>query len=97
MCQSGQTPEQELFRSILIWLRNANTTALDWQELMKRTPVHVQDLSHFENALHLFPTKVAVVEYNIDQLHRNNQPIATIKALHNGHNASKASSDDAGD
>ena len=63
---------------------------------MKCTPAHVGDISVFEDALHLFPTKDAVVEYNIDQLHNNNQPITAIKALHNGHNASKGSSDDAG-
>jgi len=43
-----------------------------------------------------FPTMDAVVEYNIDQLHSNNQLIATIKGLHTGHNASKGSTDDAG-
>ena len=43
-----------------------------------------------------FLTKDTVVEYNIDQLNSNNQPNATIKGLHTGHNASKGSSDDAG-
>jgi len=63
---------------------------------MKQTPAQVEDLSSFPNAVHLFPTKDAVVEYNIDQIQNINQPIATIKAMHTGQNASKASSDDAG-
>ena len=36
------------------------------------------------------------MEYNINQLHNINRPIATIKAVHTGQNASRASSDDAG-
>ena len=96
MRQSGETPEQELFRSILLHLRDGNTTTSDWEELMKHTPAHIDDLTDFENALHLFPTKDAVVEYNIYQLHNINQPIATIETLHSGQNASKGSSDDAG-
>lgn len=47
-------------------------------------------------SVHLFPTEDAVIEYNIDQLQNINQPIATIKAMHTGQNASIASSDDAG-
>ena len=96
MRQSGQTVEQELFRNLLLRLRDGSTSISDWEELMKHTPAHVHDTSHFQNALHLFPTKDAVVQYNIDQLHNNNKPIATIKAVHNGQNASKASPDDAG-
>ena len=38
----------------------------------------------------------AVVEHNINKLHGCGQPIATIKAVHTGANASKASADDAG-
>ena len=51
---------------------------------MKRTPAQVEDLSPFANAVHLFSTKDAVVEYNIAQLHNINRPIATIKAMHTG-------------
>ena len=46
--------------------------------------------------LHLLYTVKAVVEYNISQLRDLNRPIATIKAIHTGHNASRASSEDAG-
>ena len=63
---------------------------------MTRTPVHVSDASSFDNALHIFPTVEAVVEYNINKLHACSQPIATIKATHTSANESKASADDAG-
>ena len=67
----------------------------DWQHLMKQTPAQVQDLEQFRNALHLYPTVEAVAEHNVTKLHSSGQPIATVKATHTGHNASKASPDDA--
>ena len=89
MGQAGQDPEQVLFKDIL--LRDALS---DWNHLMIRTPTRVQDISPFASALH--PTVEAVLEYNVAQLQANGQPIATIKAVHNGPNAAKAQADDAG-
>ena len=63
---------------------------------MAQTPTHEQDLSPFCTALHLIPTVEAVVEHNVAQLRASGQPIAAIKALHTGANASKAPADDAG-
>lgn len=63
---------------------------------MERTPTKVPDLTPFHSALHLHPTTEAVVEHNISKLHASGQPVATIKAVHTGANASKASPDDAG-
>ena len=62
---------------------------------MKQTPTNVQDLAPFANALHLYPTVESVVEHNVTKLKNSSQPIATIKAVHTGANATKASSDDA--
>ncbi len=93
MRQAGNDPSQVQFRDILLKLRNAEITAQDWEELMKHTPTNVQDLTPFANALHLYPTVEAVVEYNITKLKDSNQPIATIKAIHTGANAAKASPD----
>ena len=61
MRQSGQDPEQILFRNILLRLRNADTTNEDWNHLMKQTPTRAQDQSPFVSALRLFPTVEAVV------------------------------------
>ncbi len=58
-------PDQVRFRDILFRLRNAEVTTQDWQE---QTPTNVQDLKPFANALHLYPTVEAVVEYNITKL-----------------------------
>lgn len=95
MRQSGQDPSQ-VFRDILVHLRNGEVTESDWKHLMTRTPAHITDTSMFHNALHLFPTVEAVVEHNVTKLHACGQPVATIKAVHSGANASKGSPDDAG-
>ena len=96
MRQSGQDPSQVLFRDILIRLRNGETTESDWKHLMTRTPVNITDTYSFDNALHLFPTVEAVVEHNVTKLNACGQPVAIIKAVHSGPNASKGSPDDAG-
>ena len=94
--QSGKDPSQIAFRDILLRLRNCQVTESDWRHLMTRTPARASNSSNFDDALHLFPTVEAVVEYNIKKLHACGQPVATIKAVHTGANASKASVDDAG-
>ena len=95
MRQSGEDQDQILFRNILLRLRDGKTTIADWQELMKQTPHHV-DTSTFSSAVHLFPTVQSVAEHNMDKLRTIGRPIATIKAIHTGCNASKTSSEEAG-
>ena len=95
MRQVGEDSEQTHFRDILLRLRNAEVTVEDWKYLMKQTPTQVQDLSPFTKALHLCPTVEAVVDHNVAKLHDCGHPIATIKAVHTGRNAAKATSDDA--
>ena len=85
--QSGD--DQIIFRNILLRLHDSKTTIADWQELMKQTPLHV-DISAFSSAVHLFPTVQSVAEHTMEKLHATNRPIATIKAIHTGLNASKA-------
>ena len=96
MRQAGQDPQQVQFRDILLRLRDAKVTVADWNCLMTQIPTRVKDLTPFATALHLIPTVEAVVEYNVAQLHASGQPIATIKAVHTGGNASKAPADNAG-
>ena len=62
---------------------------------MKRTPTEVPHVTPFANPLRLHPTVEAVVQHNVAKLQATGQPIATIKAVHTGANAAKASSDDA--
>jgi ATP-dependent DNA helicase PIF1 len=77
-------------------LRNGEITVDDWKLLMTTTPAHITDTSSFDTSLHLFPTAEAVVDFNLYNLHACGQPVATIKAVHSGPNASKVSPDDAG-
>ncbi len=95
MRQAGQDPDQVRFRDILLRLRNAEVTIEDWNCLMTQTPTTVSDLTPFANALRLHPTVEAVVEHNVAKLQASGQPIATIKAVHTGANAARASADDA--
>ncbi len=59
---------------------------------MRQTPAEVGDTTPFDDALRLYPTKEAVQEHNVSKLRASDQPVA----IHSGHGASKASSDDAG-
>ena len=85
MRQSGEDPNQVLFRNILLRMRDGQVTEEDWQHLMKQMPAQVQDLEQFCNALHLYPTVEAVAEHNVTKLHSTGQPIATVKATHMHH------------
>jgi hypothetical protein len=53
-----------------------------------------QEVSAFDNALRIFPTREAVNNYNHQKLHDLQQPILRIVAESKGTNADKASSDD---
>ena len=68
----------------------------DWKLLMTRSITRIPDANLFDDAPRLFPTIETVCEYNLMKLKNNNNPIATIKAIHTGPNASKATSDEAG-
>ena len=97
MRQAGNDSAQQLFRNILMRLRNGELRVEDWKHLIQQTPVEVDDdTSGFDEALRLFPTTSAVSEYNVTKLHSNDQPVAVIKAVHSGVGAIKASADDAG-
>lgn len=96
MRQSSNHQTQILFRNILMRLRNGQTTVNDWHILINQTPTKVSNIQHFVDALHLYPTTQAVVEYNVSKFTSNGHPIATVKAVHTGKNASKCSPDDAG-
>ena len=62
---------------------------------MTRSTVNVADSKRFENALRLHPLKQSVAEHNVLKLRQLGKPIAAIKAIHSGTNASKATTNDA--
>ena len=96
MRQAGSDYGQREFRDLLVRLRNGAFTTDDWKNLMTQTAVNIRDTTSFENALHLFPTSMAVTEFNIAKIHSNGEPVAIIKAVHSGPSASKATAEDAG-
>ena len=92
--QDGQDREQVRFRELLLHLRDGEVSVADWELLMARCCSQV-DSAAFDDALHLHPTVQVVAEYNVAKLCNTGEPIATIKAVHTGPNASKASPEDA--
>ena len=96
MRQAGQDCEQEVFRDLLMRMRNAESTISDWRLLMKRTLAEVGDTSSFAESLHLYATTADVADHNARKLRGSGQPVTVIKALHKGPSASKASPDEAG-
>ena len=93
MRQAGQDAGQELFRSLLLRLRNAELTVEDWKHLMTRTAGDVGDIRQFDTALHLYPTIEAVAEHNVAKLCASGHPVAVLRAVHTGPGASKPSCD----
>ena len=63
--------------------------------MITRSAANVADTQPFENALHLHPLKQSGAEHNALKLRQLGRPVAAIKAIHSGTNASKATTDDA--
>ena len=53
----------------------------------------IPNCKKFDDALHLYPTTEVLTAFNMLGLQANGQSVATIKALHCGPNAAKASAD----
>ena len=47
MRQAGQDADQELFRDLLLRLRNGESSVGDWKQLMKRTAAEVGNVSSY--------------------------------------------------
>ena len=92
--QDGQDREQVRFQELLLHLRDGEVSVADWELLMTHCRSWV-DSAAFDDALHLHPTVQAVAKYDIAKLRNTGEPTATIKAVHTGPNASKASPEDA--
>ena len=95
MREAGVDTEQQLFRDLLLRLRDRRTTVEDWKHLMKQIPAVVGATTPFAEALHLFATASDVAEHNIHKLHASGQPVAMLKAVHKGPGAFKATSEEA--
>lgn len=96
-CQAGEDDGQIAFRDALMHLRTYSTTQKDYDLLATRfwdvlTPA---ERLTFKEAIHLLPTRVAVLEFNCRHLSNIGQPVIRCKAKHNHSEAKKASDDDA--
>jgi hypothetical protein len=79
MRQRGSDVEQQLFRGILMRLRNGQPTEEDWKTLMNRRKAIATNADTFNNALRLYTTCEAAYQYNADQLKKNKNVVAVIK------------------
>ncbi|CAG8732996.1 5212_t:CDS:2, partial [Racocetra fulgida] len=81
--QSGNSDKQHNFRTILLHLRDSESTFDDWRLLT----------TQFNEAIYILPQKVDVDEINISKLRSLNRPIARIHTVHTSNEVSKTNSD----
>ena len=94
--QSGMDPETQIFRELLLRLRDGSTTQEDWQMLLTRDPSTADNRGDFSDAVHLYYDKASVVKYNLDKLQSLGSPIARVNGIHSTCAAASANADDAG-
>ena len=90
----GSDPEQIVFRDLLLRLRSGETSENDWKLLLRRQPLHANNIEQFKTATRLFYTNEQVANYNYDSLLQLKQPIAKIDAKHSSSEAAKISPQD---
>ena len=90
--QQGDT--QRGFRRVLDNLRNESVTCEDWGMLASRVRSAIPtEVSRFDAALRIYPTKAAVREYNHVRLRDLRIPVLRVRASHTGRGAQEADSD----
>ena len=83
MRQAGNNPEAVAFRSLLLRLRDGQSTEDDWKKLLTQAP-NPGNEAECKDAVRLFFDKQSVAPYNYDKLKSLNTPIARISAKHSG-------------
>ena len=93
----SSSDNQQGFRTLIINLRDGNSTIKDWKLLLTRTPNNVEDIETFKNSsVKLSYGNEKVASDNYESLKKLGKPIATINAKHNNSTASKLPADDMG-
>lgn len=90
----GSDSAQTSFKQLLLRLRNGKTTKVDWNCLLGRKPIHVEDMSTFYNATRLFYSNDDVATFNYNQLINIPGSIAQINARHSSDKVNKISAQD---
>jgi hypothetical protein len=93
-----QGDEEAEFREILNALRQHRLTQVQWRTLVSRSRSELpyNEVQEFDDALRIFPTRVAVDEFNHRKLRDIKMPILRITATNVGHDAHRATSAEAG-
>jgi ATP-dependent DNA helicase PIF1 len=97
--QQGNEREATEFRTALSNLRMNRTTVKDWTLLASRVRakvVLIEDVSVFENAVHIYQRREEVHAYNHQRLRDLNNPVLLVRASHRGPGAENASTEEAG-
>ena len=92
----GDEINQKMFRTVLLNLRNGNSTLDDWNLLLTRTFSNLKNVSNISEYVKLSFSNENVAKNNYEALESLNVPIAHINARHNIAAASKLSPDDMG-
>jgi ATP-dependent DNA helicase PIF1 len=89
--QSGNSQEQHNFRSLLLRLRDGESTLDDWKTLTTRFEEKLSRIERerFSDAMFLLTKWCDVNKINIEQLRSLNVPVAKILAVHTGGNEAK--------
>ena len=96
--QRQQGEDQAPFRTALEELRRSNCSAPSWELLSTRCAVKLtpEEISSFDSALRVYPTRKEVDGYNYDHMLRLESPILSADATHEGRGAAATNSDAAG-
>ena len=97
MRQQGEDDTSVRFRAALSELRVSQLSTTGWELLCTRiaNALPTAELATFENALRLYFTTLEVQERNLDRLSSLGQPVKKIIAKHTGHDAARATDEEA--
>ena len=98
-CQQGDDPVSQQFRDLLLRLRTYSITQEDYHLLSTRFSLNVpaEEQNNFKDAIHLFPTREMVDDYNHHYLESTNLPVLRCKARHSGGSRAAKATDDQAD
>jgi len=98
MRQQGEDPAAIGFRTALNNLRSGDPTVHDWKLLSSRVQANLApaEVAQFKDALRIFATKEEVRRLNHSCLRDLGVPVIVVRAFHEGREAEKASTEDAG-
>lgn len=88
-----ETTTQNKFKDILLRLRDGNNTVEDWNLLCTRSSVYVPVTNTQNTPIRLAYSNKIVAEHNFNLLLKLNEPIYSIKAIHNKSKAANLSPD----